>query len=155
MEVDGATGHVLITGGGFQNFTGSFLAVFDADGTYPQKVEKTGGAGGLALDETGRRALRSLPAQHRIVVVDLDTLTKVDSFGTPLANAGPRSLALIGDRLWFGFGDQFVQPGGIGSVNLTTRVVRTFVDPSAYPSYDPELASAPPPRTCWSPPRKG
>ena len=105
MEVDGATGHLLLTGGRAMAHVGSYLAVMDAAGTFLGKVDGTGGAAELAIDEASRVVYVARPDHHAIAVVNLDTLTVVDSFRTPSASPGPRSLALIGTRLWFGFGD--------------------------------------------------
>jgi hypothetical protein len=75
------------------------------------------GAGGLALSGDGATLYVAVPADHAIAVIDTGTLTETGRIATGDAGT-PRTLALIGSTLWFGY-DIYPTGGRLGVVDLS------------------------------------
>ncbi len=117
MLVDGAHGHVFLTGAAAD----SKIVVRNTDGTAAGTITGESGAGGMVLDGSTLYVARC--GWGVIDEIDTATLTKVGSFAA--AAGGTCDLAEAGGRLWYSDStDQ--QFGGLESVSLDSS--HTVVD---------------------------
>jgi hypothetical protein len=93
MVVDGAHGHVFITG----SSADSKIVVLNEDGTTAKTITGESGAGGMVLDGATLYVARC--GWSTIDEIDTATLTKTGSISAPVG--GTCDLAEAGGRLWF------------------------------------------------------
>jgi hypothetical protein len=93
MLVDGAHGHVFITGAAVD----SQIVVLNEDGSSAGAITREQGAGGMTLSGTLLYVARC--GQGAVDVIDTTTLTRVDTFAA--APTGECDLALAAGRLWY------------------------------------------------------
>lgn len=117
MVVDGAHGHVFVTG----SSSDSKIVVLNEDGTAAKTITGESGAGGMVLD--GGTLYVARCGWSTIDAIDTATLTKVGSFSAPVA--GTCDLAEAGGRLWFSDSTDG-QSGHLQSVSLDSS--HTVVD---------------------------
>ncbi|SNY74293.1 hypothetical protein [Paractinoplanes atraurantiacus] len=89
------------------------------------------GIGGLALSGDGKKIYAAVADAHAIVVYDAATM--IESSRYALSDvAFPRTLAIAGDKLYFGWDkDPSVTTGGVfGAVDLTTGAIKPYFFPS-------------------------
>ena len=120
MLVDGAHGHVFLTG----SASDSKIAVENEDGTPAGTITGESGAGGMVLDGTTLYVARC--GWGVIDEIDTATLTKVGSFAA--AVGGTCDLAEAGGRLWYSDSTDG-QFGHLESVSLDSS--HTVVDSGA------------------------
>lgn len=100
---DPARGAVLVTG---------------FDGAVLQQVTGLPGAAQLALSADSATLYAALPDADTVAAISTTTHEVVARYATG-AGTAPRTLAVTGGRLWFGYGAEGA--GDIGSVDLTTE----------------------------------
>jgi hypothetical protein len=112
MAVDGAHGHVFVSGG---KGTSSVI-VLDFNGTIVKTITGQGGATGMVVDESSGTLYVALRDNTSISKIDTATLTETSRISVaPILL--PTQLALAGGKLWFGHacGEG---GGGVASINL-------------------------------------
>ncbi|WP_446041315.1 YncE family protein [Streptomyces sp. SID1121] len=96
--------------------TGGKLVVTDYAGTVQKTVTGLPGVDGLALSADSGQVYAAVAASNRIVSVDTATYTKAAEYTLGDAK-NPRSLAVAGGKLWFGYGPD--SSGNLGSLDLS------------------------------------
>ncbi len=96
MLVDGAHGHVFVTGGN----SDTAIAVMNADGTADTTIGSEPHASGMALSSDGATLYVARCGQDQIDEIDTTSLANVGHFAADVA--GSCSIALANDRLWYG-----------------------------------------------------
>jgi hypothetical protein len=117
MVVDGAHGHVFVTG----SASDSAIVVLNEDGTSAGTITGETGAGGMVLD--GGTLYVARCGAGVIDEIDTATLTQTGSFSAPVG--GTCDLAEAGGRLWFSDSNDH-QFGHLESVSLDSS--HTVVD---------------------------
>lgn len=113
IVVDDSAGYVFLS-------TVNGLDVRDLSGGEVASSLAIGDADGLVMSADGAVLYVAEPADHAIAVVDTGSLTQTASIATG-GTVTPRTVALIGSDLYFGYDDANVYPGGgsIGVVDLS------------------------------------
>ncbi|MGW7363320.1 YncE family protein [Streptomyces sp. NPDC054841] len=114
----------------------------DYAGTVLATVSALPGVEGLALNAASDRLYAAVPGSDAIVALDTATATVSSRFPTG-SGTDPRSLAVIGDKVWFGYGP--AGDGDIGSLDMAgTEPVVTLDQAQASGWYSaPLLVAAP------------
>ncbi|NUR07477.1 MAG: hypothetical protein HOQ45_10735 [Nocardioidaceae bacterium] len=115
VVVDQAHGHVFVSSGP----AGNTVVVTDLDGVVQRELGPLGGPSGMTLSEDGSSLYVALAGGDGIEQVDTADLS-MRKIGTG-AGTCPRTVATVGERVWFGYGcdGQF---GNLGAVDPRTRV---------------------------------
>ncbi|MFH8803986.1 hypothetical protein ACH4F6_31095 [Streptomyces sp. NPDC017936] len=113
----------------------------DHDGQVVKKVEGLDGARGMAESADESTLYVALPDADAISVIDTATLTETRRIPTG-ADTEPESLALVGDRLFFGY-QATVFDAGIGSVAVAGATPTVDLDDNPVWYGKPRLASSP------------
>jgi YVTN family beta-propeller protein len=109
--VDDSAGYVFLS-------TVTGLDARDLSGGEVASSLTIGSADGLAMSADGAVLYVAEPADHAVAVIDTGTLTEVASITT--SGVTPRTLALIGSALWFGYDvTVYSGEGGIGVIDLS------------------------------------
>ncbi|WP_224756493.1 YncE family protein [Streptomyces sp. col6] len=87
------------------------------DGVVLKQVTGLSGAAQLALSKDAATLYAALPDADTVAAISTTTHEVVARYATGVGTA-PRTLAVSGERLWFGYGAEGA--GDIGSVDLTT-----------------------------------
>ena len=130
MVVDGANGHVFVTG----SVSDSQIAVMNDDGTLDTTITGEAGAAGMVLD-SGTLYVARCDGSDEIDEISTTSLTRTGSFSAPVG--GSCDLAEAGGRLWFTTAGS---PGDVESVSLDSS--HTVVAPTT-PIPGNILASSP------------
>ncbi|XVV13194.1 hypothetical protein ACQP2X_02225 [Actinoplanes sp. CA-131856] len=124
--VDAAHRHLVISDGK----TGQ---IFAEDYVTGERIFRSGlpGVGGLALSGDGKKVYAAVADAHAIVVFDAATMTETSRYSLSEV-AFPKTLAIAGDELYFGWEkDPAVTTGGVfGAVNLATGAIQPLLFPS-------------------------
>ncbi|MEV3989586.1 WD40 repeat domain-containing protein [Streptomyces sp. NPDC049837] len=110
MVVDGAHQRVFLS----DPQQGKIIAT-DYSGTVLATVSALPGVEGLALNAASDRLYAAVPGSDAIVALDPATVTVTGRFPTG-TGTDPRSLAVTGDKVWFGYGPS--GEGDIGSLDV-------------------------------------
>ncbi|MFE0002801.1 YncE family protein [[Kitasatospora] papulosa] len=112
MVVDGVHGRLF-----FSDPVRGAVVVTDFDGVVLTQVTGLAGAAQLALSADAATLYAALPGADTVAAISTATHEVVARYATGVGTA-PRTLAVSGERLWFGYGTEGA--GDIGSVDLTT-----------------------------------
>ncbi|UZK52740.1 hypothetical protein NEH16_00175 [Streptomyces drozdowiczii] len=112
MVVDGVHSRLF-----FSDPTRGAVVVTDFDGTVLKQVTGLSGAAQLALSQDAATLYAALPGADTVAAVSTTTHKVLARYATG-AGTAPRTLAVSGKHLWFGYGAEGA--GDIGSVDLTT-----------------------------------
>ncbi|MFF7342077.1 hypothetical protein ACFZAT_32835 [Streptomyces sp. NPDC008163] len=117
------------------------VVVTDFNGSVLKQVTGLSGAAQLALSEDAATLYAALPGADTVAAISTTTHEVVARYATG-AGTAPRTLAVSGKRLWFGYGAE--GDGDIGSVDPTTaRPVVTLGQATADGWYSaPALATS-------------
>jgi hypothetical protein len=130
MVIDGAHGHVFVTGGPGN----SSIVVLDFNGSIVTTLTDEADAAGMALSQDGAILYVALADSSGIDKIDTETLAKTGSISLgSITTTG--ALALAGGLLWSGYGE-CAGISGIMSIDPATELIRQYsgVD---YPDYCP------------------
>lgn len=98
IVVDEAHGHVFVTGGPADG-----IVVRTLEGAAVTTISGVSGAAQMVLASGGSRLLVALEGADAIAAIDTSTLTEVARYATG-ASTCPSTLALVGAKVWFGYG---------------------------------------------------
>jgi hypothetical protein len=112
MVVDGVHSRLF-----FSDPARGAIVITDFDGAVLEQVTGLPGVAQLALSADAATLYAALPGADAIAAVSTTTHEVVARYATGVGTA-PRTLAVSGERLWFGYGTE--GGGDIGSVDLTT-----------------------------------
>lgn len=136
VVVDGVHRHLLIS-----DPQQSKVVMTDFSGTVLGQITGEYGAEGLALSPDSGTLYVALHTGDAIAAIDTSTLTETARYATG-AGTDPAHLAMVGDTLWFGYGNSAA--GRIGSLDVSAADPHVTPDPLGYRFYDaPVLASSP------------
>jgi len=113
----------------------------DHDGQVVKKVEGLDGARGMAESADKSTLYVALPDADAISVIDTATLTETRRISTG-THTEPESVALVGDRLFFGY-QATLFDAGIGSVAIAEANPTVRLDDNPVWYTKPRLASSP------------
>ncbi|GAA1122611.1 hypothetical protein [Streptomyces javensis] len=113
----------------------------DHDGQVVKKVEGLDGARGMAESADESTLYVALPDADAISVIDTTTLAETRRISTG-ADTEPESLALAGDRLFFGY-QATIFDAGIGSIAIAEATPTVRLDDNPVWYFKPRLASSP------------
>ncbi|MFJ3086676.1 YncE family protein [Streptomyces sp. NPDC086838] len=136
MVVDGVHSRLFLS-----DPTRGAVVVTDFDGAVLKQVTGLPGAAQLALSKDTATLYAALPGADTVAAISTTTHEVVARYATG-AGTAPRTLAVSGERLWFGYGSEGA--GDIGSLDLTTaRPVVTLGQATADHWYSaPALATS-------------
>jgi hypothetical protein len=112
IAVDGAHGHVFVSGGAGT----SSIVVLDFDGGIVTTITGQGGASGMVLDASSGTLYVALRDNTSIGKIDTATLTETSRMSVAPISL-PGQLVLAGGKLWFGHGCGDVS-AGTATINL-------------------------------------